>query len=705
MAGAAGAGAETPDGMFRARDRVVWNAYDSYVREGVSHPCLMVGYEHGFQVWDLHDLDHVEEVVSVHSESPARIVRMVPPQAAGSRFSDREPVVAFVTGHNINVARNSEELQFYSIRSGEIVTKWSFRSPILNILMVENRLAVVLCDGVSLYDLGSLSLTGPIIPCLAVPPRSVYSGTAAALAPYPVALGTRWMAYASPLPPPTPLVSEAGMDPYEAAVAAAEAVASHAASQSALQSVAANVVSGFYSGVIGFASLGAAYISGGDGPAAGDAGTLVPNAAALDATYGSSGCSFGSGAVAVGAVQVRDIVTDKVVSHFVVEGGHAPVTALAFDPVGVLLAVALHGSLRFYVYRINPQAPPHAAHQLLYICERGVTEANVSSIEFSSDSRWLAVTTRGSGTTHVYAVHPGGGRTDVYSHLAPDGDPFMLASLSQIRVDFPTVIAQPVQRVHTAQLVLPAYFSPSSSVVVAPFDAYVARFLYSVPARRESNSNQAAPNHLAHLRILVTLRWGGLALYSLSPQLKPEDPTTLELSVKPAFWWDLCRLLTWGSLPSRVFSAAVAAADVGARRGAADGEQRWVRYVERYTHTERFRPLWGGPQFAFQINGSGIPHDTSVHREPSSGLGGPVASLGTSDYAIASYSTHSDGLSASVAPVLSQAAVELLRTALRTSMASIRDDAAGDRSGADDEERMDMNQSIPLQPAAGADEL
>ena len=58
-----------------------------------------------------------------------------------------------------------------------------------------------------------------------------------------------------------------------------------------------------------------------------------------------------------------------------------------------------------------------SSHQCLYILKRGVTQAWIKHINFSTDSKLFTATSAPKGTTHLYAINPDGGVVDVISHL------------------------------------------------------------------------------------------------------------------------------------------------------------------------------------------------------------------------------------------------------------------------------------------------
>lgn len=106
---------------------------------------------------------------------------------------------------------------------------------------------------------------------------------------------------------------------------------------------------------------------------------------------------------------------DPIIAHFL---AHAEaVTAMSFDPSGMLLLTADRRGNDFNVFRIQPHpcGSTQAAVHHLYVLHRGDTSAKVQDISFSYDSRWVAVSSF-RGTTHVFPITPYGGQPGFRTH-------------------------------------------------------------------------------------------------------------------------------------------------------------------------------------------------------------------------------------------------------------------------------------------------
>ncbi|KAF0690109.1 Aste57867_18503 [Aphanomyces stellatus] len=126
------------------------------------------------------------------------------------------------------------------------------------------------------------------------------------------------------------------------------------------------------------------------------------------------------GASVPGLVVVQDCVTHTPITAPFLSHTSA-ITALAFDPSGLLLAAASADGQTLHVHRVLDQT-------LLYRLHRGITPARIRHLSFSLDAKWLSATTS-RGTTHLYAVRPDGGAVGGHSHaLLNLNDPAQLTA-------------------------------------------------------------------------------------------------------------------------------------------------------------------------------------------------------------------------------------------------------------------------------------
>eukprot|EP01043_Picozoa_sp_COSAG02_P073786 COSAG02_NODE_14496_length_1266_cov_1.139674_1_plen_378_part_01 len=164
----------------------------------------------------------------------------------------------------------------------------------------------------------------------------------------------------------------------------------------------------------------------------------------------------------------------------------SPISALQFDKTGRLLVTASQGGKTLKVFRIPEQSveadvgaaasvesgpAPHIGVEaergtypkvsrpiLLYTLTRGTfMDADICSISFSDDSRFVAVATS-HGTAHVFAISPSGGAVDAVTHGI--GNPMEPSSCSVGTLD-----QQMQQRVHSASVLSTSTESEASKTV------------------------------------------------------------------------------------------------------------------------------------------------------------------------------------------------------------------------------------------------
>ncbi|KAH7960785.1 hypothetical protein HPB49_023385 [Dermacentor silvarum] len=115
----------------------------------------------------------------------------------------------------------------------------------------------------------------------------------------------------------------------------------------------------------------------------------------------------------------EDTDTEGLVAHFQAHYGE-PLSALHFDPSGVLLFTADRLGHNFHLFHLmpHPGGPTFGSVQHLYTLHRGDTTAKIQDVAFSLDSRWVAVSTL-RGTTHIFPITPYGGPITRRTHTSP----------------------------------------------------------------------------------------------------------------------------------------------------------------------------------------------------------------------------------------------------------------------------------------------
>uniref|UniRef100_A0A3P9PL94 BCAS3 microtubule associated cell migration factor n=1 Tax=Poecilia reticulata TaxID=8081 RepID=A0A3P9PL94_POERE len=109
---------------------------------------------------------------------------------------------------------------------------------------------------------------------------------------------------------------------------------------------------------------------------------------------------------------------EGVVAHF--PAHDKPISCMQFNPSGMLLVTADTLGHDFHVFQIltHPWASSQSAVHHLYTLHRGETEAKVQDMCFSQDSRWVAISTL-RGTSHVFPINPYGGAPCARTHMSP----------------------------------------------------------------------------------------------------------------------------------------------------------------------------------------------------------------------------------------------------------------------------------------------
>lgn len=166
------------------------------VEGGVAPPLLLVlGYGSGVQCWAVPANGEAVEVLSWRHGS-VRTLRILPHPLADQssadhapvddRFALQRPLVAICDASAASAAPFCT-LNFVSLRgAGETVKSIKFKTPILDVVANRSAVVVSFVDRVAVFDARTLDDRMTVTTC--------HPGVAAS--PNPVALGSRWLAYA-----------------------------------------------------------------------------------------------------------------------------------------------------------------------------------------------------------------------------------------------------------------------------------------------------------------------------------------------------------------------------------------------------------------------------------------------------------------------------------------------------------------------------
>lgn len=166
------------------------------VEGGVAPPLLLVlGYGSGVQCWAVPANGEAVEVLSWR-HGTVRTLRILPhPLADNSgentsssvedRFAHHRPLVAICDASAASTAPFCS-LNFVSLRGGETAKSIKFKTPILDVVANRSAVVVSFVDRVAVFDARTLEDRMTVTTC--------HPGVS--VSPNPVALGSRWLAYA-----------------------------------------------------------------------------------------------------------------------------------------------------------------------------------------------------------------------------------------------------------------------------------------------------------------------------------------------------------------------------------------------------------------------------------------------------------------------------------------------------------------------------
>uniref|UniRef100_A0A8W7PCA8 BCAS3 domain-containing protein n=1 Tax=Anopheles coluzzii TaxID=1518534 RepID=A0A8W7PCA8_ANOCL len=368
---------------------------------GIAPPLLLIlGYVTGVQVWVVPANGEASEVLSWRNGS-VKCLRVLPTptssdhdsiQIPTDQFTHKRPLIALCdsgangNGASAGMATSNDNFQycavnFISLKDGETVKSIKFKSIIVDILANRSSIVVTFPERIAVFDARTLEDRITVTSCHPSP----------GLNPNPVALGSRWIAYAERRLIPSKR-SSGGCE--------GDGVTSYTAT-------VLNAAKSFGKGLREFSEHVAAGLTGSH-----LGSSLSSNLVVLDIKHPVKDVSPTTGA------PITVSGSDPIVAHFIAHS--EAIIALEFDASGMLLLTADKRGHDFHVFRIqpHPSGSSLAAVHHLYVLHRGDTSAKVQDVAFSCDSRWVAVSTL-RGTTHVFPITPYGGPAGVRTHGSP----------------------------------------------------------------------------------------------------------------------------------------------------------------------------------------------------------------------------------------------------------------------------------------------
>ncbi|XP_049581677.1 BCAS3 microtubule associated cell migration factor isoform X2 [Syngnathus scovelli] len=372
--------------------------FELEIQSGTTDPplCLMIGYTDGLQIWSVSTAGDAQELFSVR-HGPVKTARILPaPHFSPLKvdvFSNKRPLLGVCksTGSS-GTSPPYCCADLYSLSTGELVKSIQFKTQIHDLLCNEHILAVILQEKIAAFDSCTLTKKFFVTSCYPCP------------GPYlnPVALGSRWLAYAE-----NQLIRC-----HQSRGGACDGIA---------QSYTATVINAAKTLKTGLSMVGKVVTQlTGTLPASTSEEEDSPHNMSRRSLHNAGvvtvidTCSVGEGQVLVS----EDSEGAGLVAHF--PAHDKPISWMQFNPSGTLLLTADILGHDFHIFQIltHPWVSSQSAVRHLYTLHRGETEAKVQDMCFSQDSRWVAISTL-RGTTHVFPINPYGGVPCSRTHMSP----------------------------------------------------------------------------------------------------------------------------------------------------------------------------------------------------------------------------------------------------------------------------------------------
>ncbi|KAH3761230.1 Autophagy 18 F [Pelomyxa schiedti] len=558
----------TPTPNADSPETMMWASFD-YIEftPVLRHPCLIVGYTTGFQVWDIENLNSVVEICSKR-EAAVKCAKVLPipvtPETPGYPLFDARPAIALVMGEKLpyDTERPTtptaaltrfpcKQLRLFSLKTGQTVKDFSLDDEIYNIycskhiFIIALQLKLLLIDPSTFQQIGEL----PTFPCPA-------NGQV-------LALSDRWLAYAGNK------AIENEEPPMEDKIG----------------KIARDVVKGAYfigdlAGKSVYSILG--YSS--ETPEEPQGSTAVQTSAGV-ATAEQQDNSAG------GSVVILDIISKKTVSQFYAHP--RPLSSLNWDPSGTLLVTADVECRSFHVYRVtSTQEKP----QRIYTLHRGVSAAVVQDMAFNDDSRWFIASST-HGTSHIFAVYPSGGPVQIYTHSTAFTPNRSWKHVGFSRTGtYPHIELSALARIHSQD----PFLCPKVKFVAASTLKYtqdnpnlpVKHTKPSISAAISTAPQQNSQFDGKPLFLMVTQ--GVLSLNQIATHLAQTetDKSAIGVATEKLAQWNIARKPSWAP-----FSGYFPTQEVPF----ANPKSTWTSNIECITHsTELSRAFWESTKCTFK---------------------------------------------------------------------------------------------------------
>ncbi|KAK9702354.1 hypothetical protein K7432_011285 [Basidiobolus ranarum] len=361
--------------------------------------CLMLGYEDGFQIWDILNVNDIREIFSYRQENQrVTCIKSLPEPRFRKNILDEfkgyRTLIAVVSEGTIDnedysMNRKTSKLDFFSLKTHTNIKTIEYKLEELMDIKCNDNTIVLAFKPNKLLVLSPYTLTAVTV---------IENGISNPMTAAPVvALGDRLLAYATSSRAPIENPSREFVDRVYQVEKAAKSMVH---SVKAISGLGYKTLSSYFSG-----SLPQSHLN-----------IMGPKSQGVESDAESKDNSKQD--KPSGMVIVKDtshlnhttLVSDKPLHHF--RAHNHRIAVMTFNHSGNLLATASTQGTSFKVFEINNNGLVNNIYKL----SRGYTFASVEDITFSIDSKWLAVST-GRGTTHVFAINPYGGHTNVDSHI------------------------------------------------------------------------------------------------------------------------------------------------------------------------------------------------------------------------------------------------------------------------------------------------
>ncbi|KAJ0261657.1 BCAS3 domain-containing protein [Hirschfeldia incana] len=378
-------------------DQVLWAGFDKLEKEdGDTRRVLLLAFHSGFQIWDVEETDNVHVIVSSH-DGQASFMQMLPnpitTEEFDDRFSDSRPLLAVCGDSSWDEQSTSDNpgsenvvvptnVHFYSLSSQSYVHTLRFRSVIYTVRCSSRIVAVLQASQIHCFDAKTLVKEYMIVT------NSIAYGSLG-VGYGPLAVGPRWIAYSGSRVADS---SSTLFNPELITLSSSPSVAQFARESS--RQIASGIVTLGDKGYKSFSRYCSEVLPNPYIPGLKGIGVANDNVVDEDS---------------IGMVIIKDIISKSVVTQF--KAHKSPISALSFDPSGMLLVTASIQGHNINVFKIMPRASTSSSSDASFVhlfrLQRGFTNAVIQDISFSNDSSLIAISSS-RGTSHLFEINPEG---------------------------------------------------------------------------------------------------------------------------------------------------------------------------------------------------------------------------------------------------------------------------------------------------------